>query len=159
MKKILYTLFFILLSSSFFAQNLQDEKNYHHFYKNHKNKDNIIGLSLPISLANLFIDSKEKELKQLISRGKKLRVLVFDKQTKEIKKDLNSYLPSSIYDKYLSIKDGKSRIKILVRDIEESITEIILLIQSENSLVTMGVYGKFTYNDLEKLADKINKKG
>jgi len=153
MRTIFLSFLLLFVTATTITAQSKENQNFRNFYKHHRDNDNIIGLSLPIGLANVFISSDETELKKIIKKGKKVRILVFDEVSKEIKSDLKNNLPKKIYQKFLIIKDSGSNIKILVRENNEYISEVILLIQSDDSLVTMGVYGKFTYEDLQKLAN------
>lgn len=156
MKKIILSILVIFISISLNAQN---EQNFKSFYKAFKKEKSIIGISAPIGLANLFIDRDEKELRNIIKKGKKVRILVFDEITKEINTSIKSFLPSNKYQKFMSIKDGDSFIELLVRDNMEYISEMIILIHDDNSLVAMGIYGEFSYNDLKKLSDNFQTQG
>ncbi len=55
----------------------------------------------------------------------------------------------------MSVKDKSSTIKLLVKDNSDYITELIFLIQDGNSLVAMGIYGKFSYDDLKEFSSSI----
>jgi len=155
MKKLLYTLVFIFTVATLTAQN---DKNYKSFYKTFKKEQSIFGISAPISIANWFIDSEEKELRKIIKKGKKVRILIFDNVTSSIFDEINEYLPSKVYEKFITINDKNARIKLLVRENKEKISEIIVLIKDKNSLITMGIYGDFTYDDLSKLSDNMQDK-
>ncbi|HIP48002.1 MAG TPA: DUF4252 domain-containing protein [Lutibacter sp.] len=155
MKNLIYSLAFIFIATTLTAQN---EKNYKSFYKTFKEEKSIIGISAPIGIANWFIDSDEKELRNIIKRGNKVSILVFENET-PIFDEIDHYLPSKIYEKFLTIKDKDSRIKILVKENKEKISEIIILIKDNNSFITMGIYGDFTYDDLSKLSETMHDKG
>lgn len=155
MKNLIYSLLFIFISSTLVAQN---NKNYKSFYTTYKKEKSIIGISAPIRLANLFIDHEEKELREIVRKGKKVRILVFDEINTEINDAVKAYLPSNTYQKFLTIKDGDSRIKLLVREHDEAISEIIILIKDESSFVTLGIYGDFTYDDLSSLSNNFQSK-
>jgi len=152
MKNTIYSLLFIFLATSLTAQT---EKNYKTFYKTFKKEQSVFGISAPFSVANWFIDSEEKELKQIIKRGNKVRLLVFSDNNSSVYRDINHYLPANVYEKYLSIKNKDSKIKLLVREQKDRISEIIVLIKDNNSFVTMGIYGDFTYDDLNELSKNI----
>ena len=156
MKKIIYTLVFLFTVVTLTAQN---DKNYKSFYKNFKKEQSVFGISAPIAIANWFIDSDEKELRKIIKKGKKVRLLVFDNDDSSIFDKINEYLPSKLYEKFITIKDKNTRIKLLVRENKEMISEIIVLIKDKNAFITMGIYGKFTYDDLSKISENMQDKG
>lgn len=156
MKKLIYTLVFIFTVAILTAQN---DKNYKNFYKTFKKEQSIFGISAPIGFANWFIDSDEKELRNIIKKGKKVRILVFNNDTSSIFDEINEYLPSKVYEKFITIKDKNARIKLLVRENKEKISEIIVLIKDKNSFITMGIYGDFSYVDLSKLSENVQEKG
>ena len=156
MKKIIYTLVFLFTVVTLTAQN---DKNYKSFYKNFKKEQSVFGVSAPIAIANWFIDSDEKELRKIIKKGKTVRLLVFDNDNTSIFDEINEYLPSKLYEKFITIKDKNTRIKLLVRENKEMISEIIVLIKDKNAFITMGIYGKFTYDDLSKISENMQDKG
>ncbi len=150
MRKIILSLSIIFISMNLSAQ---DEKNFKSFYKTYKKEKSIIGITAPISIARFFIDRDEKELRNIVKKGKKVRILIFDEVADNFKDDIKSHLPSKIYQKFMTIKDEGSTIKLLVKDNSDYISELIFLIQDKNSLVAMGIYGEFSYDDLKKLSD------
>ena len=121
MKNTLYTLLFIFTFSTVTAQS---DKNYKTFYKTFKKEQSVFSISAPVSMANWFIGSEEKELRKIIKRGNKVRVLVFSDESTDVNKEINNYLPSKVYEKYLTIKDKDAKIKLLVREKKDGISEI-----------------------------------
>ena len=152
MQKIIFSLLIIFISVNLYAQ---DEKNFKSFYKTYKKEKSIIGITAPIGIARFFIDKDEKELRNIIKKGKKVRILIFDTVANNFKNEINAYLPTDKYQKFMSVKDKSSTIKLLVKDNSDYITELIFLIQDGNSLVAMGIYGKFSYDDLKEFSSSI----
>jgi hypothetical protein len=153
MEKLIYLLLTVFMSINIIAQS---KKNFKSFYKDYKRERSIVALSAPIGLANIFIDSDEKELKKMIKKGKKVQILIMDEMTEEINSDIKSYLPDDKYQEYMSIKEGSSLIELIARNTSDSISEIIVFIRDKNSLIAMGIYGNFSYTDLKKLSKSIN---
>lgn len=150
MKKLSSLFLLIFISGSLFAQN---DKNFKSFYKTYKKEKSIIGISAPIGIAKFFIDRDEKELRRIIRKGKKVRILVFDEEPENMIADIKSLLPAKHYQQFMSVKEDNAIIKFMVRDNLTFISELIIFVYEENSLVVMGIDGKFTYEDIKKLTD------
>lgn len=154
MKKYYSLLLAIFISFTLTAQN---EKDFKTFYKTYKKEKSIIGISAPIGIANLFIDREEKELRKIVKKGKKVRILVFDNVSKKMNSNLKSYFPTKQYQNFMSVKEDGATIDFMVRDNLEFISELIVFVHDGDSLVAMGIYGEFTYNDLKELTDSFQK--
>jgi len=135
----------ILFTSNLFAQS----KNYKSFYQTHKTEDSVIGISVPIKLASLFIE--DDDVKKIIKNGKKVRILVFEEVTDQKYIEYKNDLSSNLYERLLYFKNKADKIEILVREDDEIISEVILFIRDKNELVTVGVFGKFDQDDLAHL--------
>ncbi len=156
MKKIIYSI--LILLTSITVVTAQTEKNFKSFYKDYKAEKSIIALSAPVSLANLFINRDEKELRKLIKKGKKVRILIFDETKSVIDDDIKSYLPEDKYQTFMSIKDNQSFIELLANDTTDYISEMIIFIHEKNSLVAIGIEGNFSYDDLKILTESFQSK-
>lgn len=152
MKNLIYILLFVFCVSTLFAQ---DKKNYKSFYKTFKKEQSVFGITAPMHAAHLFIDFEEKELRKIIRKGRKVKVLVFEEDNSYVFKNINEFLPSSVYEEFLTIKDQGSKVKVLVKDEKEYVSEVVVLIKEENTLVTVGIYGKFTHDDILDLYKSI----
>lgn len=156
MKKIIYSLLVILTSYTLTAQNDKDFKS---FYKEYKQEKSIIALSAPVGLANLFIDRDEKELRRVIKKGKKVRILIFDEANSKLDTDIKSYFPKDMYEKFMSVKDNQTSIELFTKDTTDYISEMIIFIHDKNSLIAIGIDGKFSYDDLKTLTDSFQNEG
>ena len=113
----------------------------------------LIAVIIHFSIAKFFIARDEKELRKIIRKGKKVRILVFDEEPENMIADIESLLPAKHYQQFMSVKEDNAIIKFMVRDNLTFISELIIFVYEENSLVVMGIDGKFTYEDIKKLTD------
>ena len=58
----------------------------------------------------------------------------------------------------MSIKGNQSYIELLAKDTTDYISEMIIFIHEKNSLVAIGIDGKFSYDDLKTLTESFQSK-
>jgi hypothetical protein len=104
------------------------------------------------------ISTGNVDIKEIIPKIESMRLLTSSK--KEIKKNFSSEIKKLInsdkyYEELMYIKDGKSKITFNVKNKENFISELIMLIDSEEDLTAIYITGNFVLEDIQKIAEKI----
>ena len=155
MKKIIYVIAVIVLFSSCVAS--ENQEGYHTFYKENKNKENVISFGLPTGLIALFLNNDENhELKQFLKNTDNLRFFIAEDSTKTLLPVLKNYLPENLYKDFMIINDSGEKVSFKARESENAISEIIMLVESDSSFVVMSIEGEFTYEDLKNFAKSVD---
>ncbi len=148
------------LACLFFSQNLtaQDQRL---FWK-YKEYDGAIAFAVPSFLpkiASIFVKGKEE--RRLIRRTGKIRVMFFENENpisqQEIAKISGSNRKNGLAD-LLTVRDGKTNVKILVKENGRRIRKLVVLVQDEGEFVLVSVKGRFKYSDINRIIKKSQEK-
>ncbi|MBN2668549.1 MAG: DUF4252 domain-containing protein [Bacteroidales bacterium] len=134
-------------------------KGYHDFYKKYKGSQEVVSFKLPKTLIWFFLlDEESKEARKALKNVDHINFFIADDSTKTLLKILYNYLPESEYKDAMIIKDGNDIITFKARENDKGITEMLMLIESEDSFVVMNIEGKFTYDDMKTFTQSVDVK-
>jgi len=154
MKKLIsifvITVIFISCANS---KNIID---YPDFYKTHKNDVNVTSFRLPICFISGFLKNEDKDLKQLLKNADNLNFFIAENNTTNLLNELNIYLPAKQYKDVMIINDDGNKISFKVREKNNSISEIIMLIEEDNEFVVMSIEGNFTYDEIKTFINSVD---
>lgn len=147
-------LVFIFASSCLFAKS----DGYDLFYKTHKKHNTVINLDIPVIILGLFLDSNDdKEMRKLLRKTDDFKIFVAEGSKTHFLPIINEYLPSEIYKDFLIVKESESDdVTIKIKETENIISEIILLVEEGQDLIAISIKGKFTADDLMKYMNVID---
>lgn len=154
--KRLISIFIItaLFASCAVSGNVDD---YSVFYKSYRNSENVVSFELPTSLMSLFLKHEDKELKEFLRNIDDFSFFIADDTSKNLLKELKNYLPEKLYKDIMIINDGGDKISFKVREVNETITEILMLIEENDSFIVMNIEGKFTQEDIKQFINSVDK--
>lgn len=146
-------IFIVLLSPIFLMA--QSQKSINSFYKKYMQYENMTNVNLQgwvLQMASNYVD-EEKE-KEILNKITKLRVMVME-ESNLIKKEDVSQLKSDVkkeeYYELMQINEGKSKIDFYIRQMGDEITDVLVLVNDEDSFVLLSLEGNFKFSDLNDL--------
>ena len=158
---MLLTLPFLLFSQS----------SVNHFYHKYKRADNTVNMTLPgfvLKIGGKFarkhMDKDDKEAlmaMEFIKSIKSLRLLVMEETNLVSQKDYNNLVEGlktkNKINELITVRDGSTRVNIMIRDKKKKISNIVILVSEENEFVMVSVKTKIKYKDLNKFLKEIMK--
>lgn len=151
MKKLLFLLALAALPFLCFAQN----KAIKEFYQKYSQYDNLLDIKLQGGLLNLVANKTiENGDKEVVRKIAAIRVLIMEDGQTVKKEDYNQLIQSAQSDAYealIKVRDGNDHIEILVREENNLITNVLLLINGENNFVMLSLEGKLQFSDLNNI--------
>ncbi|NOZ34783.1 MAG: DUF4252 domain-containing protein [Chlorobi bacterium] len=154
MKKIISI--FVITAIFISCANSKNTIDYKDFYKSHKNDENVISFRVPTSLFSIFLKKEDKDLKHLLKNIDNLNFFIAENSNTDLLSELNNYLPKSNYKDVMIINDSGSKISFKARERNNSISEIIMLIEDDNEFVVMNIEGSFTHEELKKFIESVD---
>lgn len=150
MKQFLTTLFCLFILSA----SAQD-KNFREFYKSHK-KEADVSLNVPGFIANFFIDNQDdEELEALLKKSSNYKVLVYDNSSAFVQKDFKRFIKKNRFKTIVRIKDGKERINVHFKEVNNRIREIIVNVyNNDEDAVLLGLKTNLTTEELHLILEK-----
>ncbi len=155
MKNLNLLIIGLLIAFTASAKSAKD--GYTMFYNHYNDFDEVITFKLSGSFANMFIEGDDVESAEFMEKMEKISFLIADNVSKEMIVDLNKAMPAAKYKTMMEIKDGGSEVIFFAREDGTAITEILMTVVDDDSLVVMCIYGDFTEKDAKHIAKSINK--
>ena len=163
MKKIL-TLLLLILGFAFAAQAQEDAIQ--KFFSKYMEDDRFSRVYISpkmMQMAGGFLknnagtDKEAEELGKLISKIKGIRILSSEEVNgKALYTEVMGTLAKNKYEELMEVHDKGSDLKFLVRE-ETGLVRELMMISGDNSEFTLiSMLGAFTYQDLNRLAEKTN---
>lgn len=149
--KSIFVLFFTAMLTFCQAQNESIER----FYSKYTKLENVTEINISGNLLNLVATySDENSEGKVLEKISKLRILAIDDQhivETSDKKAMLSGLRKNHFEELMQIRDGKSRIDFMIREKGNKITNILMLVDDEDSFFLLSLEGNITWKDIEKL--------
>lgn len=155
MKTIISLLLLVItfVSCTLFAK----PDGYDLFYKTHKKHNTVINIDIPVIILGLFLDSDDdKEIRNLLRKTDDFKVFLAEGSKTHFLPIVKEYLPNEIYKDFLIVKESGDNVTIKIKETENVISEIILLIEEDQDLIAISIKGKFTANDLMEYMNVID---
>jgi len=154
MKKIISIIALILIV--FTSNATTNNEGYSNFYNAYKGSEDIVSFRLPTTLLSFFLyEEEDKEIRQFLNKSKNLKFFISD-ESKKLLPILNKYISTNEYQDALVIKNSEDNITFKVHDNGTAISEVIMIIEEENSFVVMSFEGNFTHKDLQKFMNSVD---
>ena len=108
-----------------------------------------------LKIAAKFVD--DDDASRIVRHLSRLRVMTVPGASRisaEAIRDLKQGVRSESFEDFFMAREGGQRIEVLVRDTEEGITDLLMLIQEsdEDKLTLVSVEGLFRFSDLKDLS-------
>lgn len=146
-------LVFIFTSSCLFAKS----DGYDLFYKTHKKHHSVINLDIPVIILGFFLDSDDdKEIRKLLRKTDDFKVFYAEGSKTHFLPIMKDYLPNDIYKDFLIVKESGENVSIKIKEAEDVISEIVLLVEEGQDLIAISIKGEFTADDLMEYMNAID---
>lgn len=163
MKNIIFStiLFFLFISTS--AQSSQVEK----LFDKYSGQEGYTSVHITKYMFDMFSkiadEEEDKEFKEITSSLTAIKILTVDND--EANRKDNFYIEMSkaisppIYQDLMIVKDGNEEIKFMVKDADNKISELVMLIDEEDGGTMIYLLGDINLKDISKLSKSMNIKG
>ncbi len=147
----------ILFSVSLHAQQTSVES----IFKNFEGKEGIATIHLTSDLMKMAsdVDVNDKEMNSVFGMISEVRILSFDKAVSEDKvsfKSMVKSLSTADYKVLLTVKEKNQDVRLLAKDNNGKISEMLMLITGENHPALIYITGNIELAKLKKLSGKVN---
>lgn len=112
--------------------------------------------------AQMDVDADmDAETLEMIKSLKGLKILTTEVNPMQYYKEFTSKVETSSYEELMTVRDGNSDVKFLVKDSDSGniVNELLLLVGGDDSFVLMSFNGKIALDKIGKLAKSINISG
>ena len=160
-KPIKYLLILLLIgtSSSLFAQTDQDAIT--SYFSEYLEDDRFTTIYITPRMFELFggmdlnmEDRSEKAIADMAEDIKSLRIMIAEEDAESIAEKFSSKIDKSEYELLMQVNDqGESTIDFLIKETEDTISELLLMIISEEEFVFMSFLGNIDLNKVSKLSE------
>jgi len=159
MKKSLIIIGIIFASISANAQNDAISK----FFEKYQDDDDFTQVSITSRMFGLFTDmevnnEEDQEVLDAISKITGLKILVKDdaRDGKALYKEAFAKLPKAEFDELMSIKDGDTDMKFMIKEKGNIISELLMIGGGDREFYIMSIVGDIDLKQISKLSSKMN---
>lgn len=110
-------------------------------------------------VSKLAEEEIEPEVQAIIKDLKGLRVLTTEKSPMKYYNEVTQILNLKAYEELMTIRDGNSNVRFLIKSKEDLIEELLLLVGSEEEFVMISFVGKIDLEKISKLSNSANIEG
>ena len=160
-KPIKYLLILLLIgtSSSLFAQTDQDAITA--YFSEYLEDDRFTTIYITPRMFELFggmdlnmEDRSEKAIADMAEDIKSLRIMIAEEDAENIAEKFSSKIDKSEYELLMQVNDqGESTIDFLIKETEDTVSELLLMIISEDEFVFMSFLGNIDLNKVSNLSE------
>ncbi len=131
-------------------------KSIKRFYNKYKHEEHVTNLNLQgwvLKMVATFTDDEDMP-KELIRKISHLRILTFEggnAVTDREYKNLLSDIRKEHFETVITVRDGKEKFHLLIREDDEIITDAVLFVNSPDEFVLLSLEGAFSLKDLKHL--------
>jgi hypothetical protein len=156
MKKILFCLALLGLGCAMHAQNPVVSNFMRKFGKYEQATHlNIGGLFLKIAAKSSDDDEANRIMRSISS----LHLLNFDENNPVEANDVNQLMQQLRQEKFEDLayfKDGDSHVRFMIKESQEVITDLIMIIKGDKNFLLLNLEGKLKYTDLNDFNMEVN---
>ena len=129
-------------------------------YWKYKDYDGAIAFTVPgvfAKISSLFF--KDKEIRRLLRRTGKTRILVFEDKPNPISdRDMTRLTrqtrQSGGLDELIFVRDGSTRVQVMGKVGEKKLKKLVFLVSEPGTFAFVSVKGRFRYDDINRLINK-----
>lgn len=104
-------------------------------------------------------DPEAKAAMEMVNDLRGLRVLTTDENAGEFYKEAITKIDTDQYEVLMTVRDGDENVRIWVKENNDVIDELLLLVGGDEDFVMLSFMGKIDLNKISKLANQIDVKG
>ncbi len=136
------------------------------FFEDYRNNEEFTQINISPKMFEMFANMDEDldmdaETKEMIQSLTGLKILTTETNPKKYYKEFLSKVETASYEELMTIRDGNSDVKFLVKDSDGGniVNELLLLVGGDDDFVLMSFAGKIHLDKVGKLAKNINING
>ncbi len=130
------------------------------FFSQYENDDNFTVVSISPKmfkmLSKINWDDVSADVKQTVSQITSLRLLETEKNAQQIYKDAARKLNLASYEELMTVRDEGDNVKFLVKENNNTISELLMLVGSGDDFVLMSITGNIDLDKIAKLGETLN---
>lgn len=137
------------------ALSMAQNKVIKKFYDKYKGYENVTDIKLQgwvLKLAATFSDEEEAE--KLLKKITHLRVLVMDEGNLVSKNEYSRLIKDvkqNAFEELIKIKEDDQNIEFMIREEKETITDVLILVNSPEDFILLSLEGNLKFSDLQNL--------
>lgn len=161
MKKLILTLSVVLLTATGWAQSKAVDK----LFEKYSGKEGFTSVVITKYMFGLFSNietSEDDEYMNMIKNLKNIKILSApgsDVSGINFYKEVMESLPEKEYDELMVIKEGGTDIKFLIKEENDKIVELLMLIGGPDENVLISISGIIDMKTIAKLSKSMNIEG
>jgi len=136
------------------------------FFEDHRNDEDFTQINISPKMFEMFANmdtenEMDDETMEMIKSLKGLKILTTEKTPRKYYNEFISKVQTSDYEELMTIRDGDSDVKFMIKDSDGGnlVNELLLLVGGDSDFVLMSFAGKIHLDKVAKLAKNLNFEG
>ncbi|MCP4441979.1 MAG: DUF4252 domain-containing protein [Aureispira sp.] len=160
--KTISILMLFLLS---FGQTVQAQDNaIQKYFQKYAEDDDFTAVYISEHMFSLFANvemegTEDEAINSILANLKELHVLTTEKSGNEYYKEAVSKINTSEYKSLMSVRDGGENVRFFAKKDDRKITELLLLVGSEEEFVLLSLVGEIELSKISQLSKHMQIKG
>jgi hypothetical protein len=159
MKHLLFFSFFFLSTSIISAQNDAISRFFNKYAEDERFTTVFISPKLFQMVAKIAVDDPEwEQYREVIKDLGGLRILSSDSisNSMTLYQEIFKKLPSKEYEELLTVRDGEEHVRFMIRETDQIISELLLLVASPSDFTMISFMGKINLEKISSLAKSMD---
>jgi len=132
------------------------KKDFTTFYNTYEDDEGVVSFQIPVALARMVVKDDDMEADNFLKKMDKIRFFIKEHDNGQYKRMVQSYLPESIYNDLMIVKDDGSTVIFKMKEPKEGrIREIVMTVTNPDSFVAVSFLGNFTMEDAKHMTSSI----
>lgn len=116
-----------------------------------------VSFNVPLFLAKPYIkkalkeDGESEAVYDLVKKVSKIKIMTVENGNTALMRDHASYLTNHNYQDWATIKHDGDNVNIRIKQIGETIKNMLITVKSDKEMVFVDVRGSFTTDDISKM--------
>ena len=163
MKNLIVSILFFLVPFVNPAQSSQVEK----LFDKYSGQEGYTSVHITKYMFDMFAkiadEEEDKSFKEVTSNLTAIKIITVDNQytnrTEDFYAEISRVISAPIYQDLMIVKDGSEEIKFLVKDANNTISELVMIVSEEGGGTMISLLGNINLKDISKLSKTMNIKG
>jgi len=159
MKHLLFFSFFFLSTSIISAQNDAISRFFNKYAEDERFTTVFISPTLFQMVAKIAVDDPEwEQYREVIKDLGGLRILSSDSisNSMTLYQEIFKKLPNKEYEELLTVRDGEEHVRFMIRETDQIISELLLLVASPSDFTMISFMGKINLEKISSLAKSMD---
>jgi hypothetical protein len=138
----------------------ESEKNFDSFYEHNKNRENVISVSVPVSVVKMVFMGNDI-VKEVLDHVDEIKFITYEGKKDSIASlmtELKSCLPARVYTDVIELKNESDDMDVKVREEGAKVKEGVLISSDTGSFFAVDLKGELDLEKVKKLVENIDLK-